>query len=926
MFGTVGINTAIQHEDGTVEVVNSGSSSSYGSGEHSIELIAGDAKPESYSEGHKFYVELSKKLNSSNRDSFVIDNEIFKLKLGNDTANSLVYNTSGNLKINCTIPRSSENFPNYASVMLKSVSTDNKNVSLTDILLSFITDYDFITRYAYAENLVSSNNVPVIDLKDTLRDTKYCLWGWNAGRKFTVDSCKKMANYYLWKFNDLIDYIITNDLRSVDTNFSTKLLHMFASSDEKLYTHSNCTMVLPSLINWLAIKRGDGKNTALDLCGYVESNSKIFPYDKKAEWGSLVKWSDKDEVITPVVNVPKNINDGLKIRSKYNYPFDSGVQNITMVVETPSTTFDNLHNVTIKFTEDKYPYDKLMTGVEYAKRDKGKVEKVDGFVTEELSDKVTVSINDMKPYMTKSGSGYYTKYTVDTGDCWKKRCPNCWCLSTQTKCWTKHYPDESTEIPMYTFDINNKKFQEYIRNAILTDPHFNERYNVRAYYENNAQPVVTNIVPKWAGGVETGKNYITSADGAKTVYKFIQKSQTLRFANCLEDETRDQPYAESIGAANAQHNITVLPSLTTYVVSYKVSFRTLAKVNEYTGTYKLKVKATKKGNDDTPTYNDQTICMFTTSKKLYFFNNLTFKYWLQVLKLKNNQQYILNELRNYISEHLELVIMNKLNHTFGDYARSLGQSTGFIGIPIGPPLITIPKSYVVDHKNYFPSFTVNNDIDKDHITYNMNKSCNTIINSISCENTKNYLDAVFRAIISTCKNSLISSDTVISIIIPTKGYQLFEVIDKSIVTIASNDRLIVSDKLSDTNSLFYNYETAKILLTMVDLSKDTKYATAVASAYTLITNTCVPVINVTYETENDIKVDINTLTNSEENRCYIYLSSDKTQEFIGALKGVGVDDADKNVDKNKVNNKCLNIQYNGIDSNKTPMCLQLNFL
>ena len=75
------------------------------------------------------------------------------MKLGNDTANSLVYNTSGNLKINCTIPRSNENFPNYASVMLKSVSTDNKNVSLTDILLSFITDHDFIARYAYAEKL-----------------------------------------------------------------------------------------------------------------------------------------------------------------------------------------------------------------------------------------------------------------------------------------------------------------------------------------------------------------------------------------------------------------------------------------------------------------------------------------------------------------------------------------------------------------------------------------------------------------------------------------------------------------------------------------------------------------------------------------------------------------------------------------------------
>ena len=48
--------------------------------------------------------------------------------------------------------------------------------------------------------------------------------------------------------------------------------------------------------------------------------------------------------------------------------------------------------------------------------------------------------------------------------------------------------------------------------------------------------------------------------------------------------------------------------------------------------------------------------------------------------------------------------------------------------------------------------------------------------------------------------------------------------------------------------------------------------------------------------------------------------------MICNLKGTGVDEKDKNIDKNLVNNVMLNVQYNGIDSNSTPMCLRLHFI
>ena len=920
----------------------------------SIETSKSVVAPDMKNKENIFYKTLIDKMNTTDREAFTINNQLFNLQLGNNLNDTTIYNTSGNLRIKCSLPKYSEAYPNYASVILKKSVVNGEIVNLMSVLLSFITDPDFITKYVYDEKLKAQNNVPNIDLRNALTNEEICLSGWNASRNFTKDNVPKISNYYIAKFNDLLDYVITNDLCTVDETFNKKFLSLFMSTDDKIYVHSNGTMVLPSLINWMATKRGDGLQIATDLCGYVEKDSKIFPCNKTDDWTKITKWSkNEEEYISPKVNVPKNINNGVQNRSLYNYPFDSDTQNITTVIDTPVESINYMQNVEPTFIEDRFLYDSTMNGVKYAKRDVGTDGTGPGKIWTNGTGKISVQIPSILKYMKESTEELYTK-CENIVENKTKRGPKCNVFKTQTRGWVRGVYNKKDKLKVYTL-TQTPEFIKAATDAVLNSTEFKSKYNNRSFYNANENPKISNVVPSTQGVSNTitfGEKCVKYDDRNTQVIKVVNMSQTLRFASCLNNEHRtvkvcehscenndgeyrggddwDQPIPCQRNniiktAASAKHKVIPKDEVASYNVGFSVDYKTEATVQIRTGTY-----STAYGHSSTdminPPLDDASICMYTTLKKLYFFNDITFRYWMNIIKNTNNQQLVLNEIRKYVLENIELVMLNRVNKSFGEYARSFGQSTGFVGIPLGPPLVIIPGSYVVDYKYWFPTFTTDNTIDDSLISYDMTKSCNTVLNSISCMNSNNYLDSMFRSVINACRNlkGTFTADSVISIIIPTKGYQLFEVIDKSIVTIAPSESLIKTDKITDTTSAFHDFEMSKILIAFRDLSKDTKYATAL-TAYKFIASANIPMLNLTYNNDN-IDMDLNTMSTSLDNKCYIYLSSDSTQEFVGTLKGNGADESDKNVDKNKVNNLYFNIQYNGIDSDKTPICLQLNFI
>lgn len=365
-------------------------------------------------------------------------------------------------------------------------------------------------------------------------------------------------------------------------------------------------------------------------------------------------------------------------------------------------------------------------------------------------------------------------------------------------------------------------------------------------------------------------------------------------------------------------------------VKLEVTFTYKCPGAQYIGTFGTERLPVTTNGDSLNVYkaHENLICMFNTLADLYQFNDETFKAWVTIVRNVNCQQLILNAIREYVGKHLEMVVVNKINNQIGDYARELGSDVTFINSPLGPPLLTVPNSYVVEYKGYFPTFSVKADVDANLKTYDLKSECCDVVTRTECTTSNNYLDVVFKSIIDNAVtlNHTFGPDTYIASLIPSRGHQLFEAIDRSIVSLIPSTYTTIVDKLSNTDkmkSVVYDYEIPKILVTFMDLSTDDRYNT-LTTAYRFITSVHVPVMSFTRK-GTFIDVDINTSSVDAGNIAYVYVSADNSQELVAGLRGAGTNDTDKNVDKNNVNHTMVNIQYNGLDSDVTPTCLQLHF-
>ena len=882
----------------------------------SISITSNEVNIPSKEKGkNTFYQLLQNKFNSSDRTTFSINNPLIKLSMKNNTTTA--YNCSGNLKLRCVLPKSKEVVPNYVNVVLNTNTISEANTDLMSILTSFISSPNFIARYMYSDALKESNGVPLINLSTVLDKVNLC-WNWNVGRSgYTPEVVSDMVNYYMSKFNELIDYVVGSDLVKVDDKFEKLFVSMFANEDGKLFSHANGSLVLPSLVNWLSVNGSGGINGALDLCGYVKMGSRVFPVD-----GGIGRWSDDEkESVSPFINVPKDYNQSI-IKSKYNYPFTTPTSS-SPVVQTPKVSVNYVDgvNVGFKLSEetvknekrlfDVYDYERSLEelkGLKYATRIKGssKLVQIGSNGSDTVSLEMSFKASEVfESYVLKYPGSYQTHpSTTDSG---------------KGKAWCDYLKSDTVDLINHNATAYSLKTDANLKSYILNKLSGNNYSLIRSKSKvaELSNSTISNVnITSYSVPNEFHNKFINKNDAYRVVYKKNVGSakggwtcKTISYEEGVVDGSIKDVYGMSVYDENATVKIKVN-------VSFKYSSQNST---EYTGTFG------KSYSKD----GEESVCMFETKMDLYFFNENVFRYWLAIIKNANNLQLVLNELRRYLKEHLELVLLNKMNVVMKGSGGGLNANSSFVEMPLGPPLVSIPSSYVIEHKHYFPSFKVNNTVDKNMIKYDRGASSVNVINSITCEETNNFLDVWFRGVINASRNltSTIDEGSYAYFILPSKGYQLFEVIDKSISTVAGSDGLVCGwGNVMDEHSMLYNFNTPKCVVSMKDFSSDSKLQT-LASAYKFICSVAVPVINVRSRNEAEMEVMIDTLSEDgeKENLVYIYISSDNTQELVSALKGAGADEKDKNADKNNVNNKMINIQYNGVDSNKTPICLQLHF-
>ena len=911
---------------------------------------------ESINRENIFYNSLQNFFDDKDRDSRAINNGVVKARMKSNRNLSNGYNAGGNLYIECTIPSSQSVSPNYVNAIINSLDVKNNGMNgmnestmngsndtsavttgssvasdantssssyvttrfdLMSILTGFIFDSNFITPYYFDNKLKSENGVPAFDLSKKLDEVNMC-WNWNAGRDFTIQRVKEISNYYISKLNELIDYIITNDLINVDKTFSKIFLSMFANNSGIIYEHSNSTLLLPSLINWLSSKSNNGANNALSLCGYVKSGSQFFPNSSKSKWIG----SNEDVTCSPCVEVDTNYNNLIKC-SQFGFPFVSAAQNPT-VAETPSSDIDYISSMgssAIKFTKDNYKYSDSIAklkSLKYAKQFHGsKDTKTINEPTTWYNQSKTITLNSKDIFYYDGESRQFpTSFYQKEGD--GKCGPNTWTFHTLYFEWVATYKlraNDSVELKNIVLNQLQTENKGTLKNAeyeILGIEYTNKRHDVDVY--------------------------VSAHDGNKYVYHIEEHKIDVK--DCKINGKKVKQVVEAIATKSDERTIkdepgiAIMPNAMTVQVKYNVTFDDSKSSTVYTGSFGSKYFSEDKESD-------KAICLYTSEMNLCMFDDNCFNYWYTILKDSNGQQLVLNELRRYIKNHNELILINKVNKLIGPYARSFKNSTLFVNVPIGPPLTTIPNSYVVEHRNYFPSFTVNQSIDENLISYDQNAESVNIVNSVSCEDSKNYLDMIFKYVISSSRftSEEYTVNKVICIIIPSKGYQMFEVIDKSFISTMTIDNLVKIDDCTNSKSILYDYTVSKIVLSFKDFSSDSKLSTLM-NAYECVASVYVPVVEFKYDNiakmgdyENgNIRVSVNTMSEDDgtvevKNKVWIYVSKDKTQELICKLAGNGGNGSGndgKNIDKNNVINTMINVQYNGLDSEKTPTCLQLN--
>lgn len=864
--------------------------------------------------------------NAPNRHTRTIKNNIFNITLGNNINTNSSYNASGNIKFMCYLPKSSTSFPNYSNLILNTPSnSEAKHDVLMRILTSFVTNPDFITEYYYTNELKSDNNIPLINLKSSLQSPNLC-WNWNVGRNYTPDIVNSISNYYLHKLNELIDYIITNDTCTVDSEFSKRFIALFANTKGEIYSHANSTLLLPSVVNWISAIKG-GTNHALSLCGYVKAGSQIFPIRDGEVWEDVVKWNDRsDNHVNPIVNVPANINS-LITHSTYNFPLISSNQN-PKVIATPSITDANaINNVNISFTTDNYTHNthlEQLKGLKYATQAVGKREPgVAEYVTRNEILKIPAIPMD---YNAIFKVGTLTIKNADATESERRRKKTGW------QVWCNHYGEEShliyRDVDVNYYKGRHDQFFKNIYDHIIKNP--NLIFTNSKIPETRAAPlekirVLSIEIISADDVIDTGycpaeiydlrmvrdQPVLTGHDSdafCKDVYRHMPK----------KDEKSDiygqhmDPKIKRI-EKNDKYNVTNVEVMVRYDILTESVIR-------YSGSVSFAIA--EDPNDATPKRSENAICLYQTNMDLYLFNNNTFNHWHSIISNTENQQIILYHIRQYINQHPELVLLNRINNTIGSYVRSINTSSLMVNVPFGPPLLTIPSSYIVNYRNYYPSFKILNDIDPSHSTYRMNTETCTIINSVKCENTSNYLDMVFNSMItgSMFNGMAYDADNVIMILLPSKGYHLFEVIGKSVISMLPSKIITSIGSCTDSSSLLYNFDITKIVLSFKDFSSDEKLK-GLSSAYTKLCVVSTPFYSIDYGNANDdIFVIMNSLSADSEaygnNNLHVYISSDSTQEMIASLKN-------DRVDKNNIKSMYINVQYNGINTLATPVCLQL---
>lgn len=318
-----------------------------------------------------FYERLQKVFDTSDELNMDVPNASLVYKP--TPANTI--NTSGNIKLSVNIPLTNDKAPNYSETLMNS---NLKQAGCLKLIFDAIKSATF-TATCPSDNLAAenptvnaydgrfkyeTNNVENLnEMLEKNKDNPLHAWNLNFNRNLDIEKVKAITAHLLNKINEIIDYVITNDLKDPDAKFRQMIKELFANGDN-VYNFAHYTLMLPALVNYLASKGANAKTAhATRYMGIVKKDSGLFPKKGTLTFDQEDKWHKSGDPLNANNVCPYAIfnNNDCKLKiGAFNYPFSQQNYNIKFRPNTAnvntSSTDPVLKNIPIGFKSDPYVY------------------------------------------------------------------------------------------------------------------------------------------------------------------------------------------------------------------------------------------------------------------------------------------------------------------------------------------------------------------------------------------------------------------------------------------------------------------------------------------------------------------------------------------------------------------------------------------
>jgi hypothetical protein len=331
------------------------------------------------------------------------------------------------------------------------------------------------------------------------------------------------------------------------------------------------------------------------------------------------------------------------------------------------------------------------------------------------------------------------------------------------------------------------------------------------------------------------------------------------------------------------------------------------------------IEIAKTKEDLAPLKNPYLMCLYIVNDEFLHFSDYSYLNWYYIATSMCATDMIIKEIHRYVINQPDMIAMNKFYCKYATDVRKMAANGNYFyyNIPLSSMIIKVPNSQVVPNKYYIPGVKINTwqAVNIDSVN-GVNANAYTKL-QLTHEGCNNYMDLVMDGLVDGAFHRDSFDDSVVfCVLLPSRGSQLFETIDKSIVSLLPSSAAVIKCRYSDSKSILYNMGQAKIVFSPIDFNSNST-TKVLLNNYKHVGTVCAPKIVVKKNTATNEYIWTLNAKNNDGTSCYVYVSKDSTQELVANADNKTV---------NRVVNKNINISYNGIDANKTPTCLLKHFV